>query len=320
VMLKSGHARMVHQLQVSPLEPVFGTAGQDGSFRLWSSVGAKDELYRFDAQHSAACTTVAFSPSENITAAGFSDGRVRFFHFGVEGAAAAPGLAWQPYECAVRSLCFVAGGQALVAGSVDGALTVIWLAEACSVIVASLVDMLQHRGSPVTCVCDSILKPGTWLACSEDQCISVWQCESQHGLFMTDFFSTEDRYPATVAECPQDAPLGMCAIFSASDADVLLFAGQSTCKTIVFYDFVKKNYIRSINIEHYVQSMDVSKDGAFIAVGTPDHLVKLVDYHDGAFQDFEGHVSEVTSVVFEPQHNRLLTCSYGNMLIWSTEA
>ena len=59
---------------------------------------------------------------------------------------------------------------------------------------------------------------------------------------------------------------------------------QSTGQAIVFYDFVQQNFVRSISVEHAVQSFDVSQDGALIAVGTSDHLVKLVDYQEGNFQ------------------------------------
>lgn len=52
----------------------------------------------------------------------------------------------------------------------------------------------------------------------------------------------------------------------------------------MFYDFVQQNFVRSISVEHAVQSFDVSQDGALVAVGTPDHLVKLVDYQEGNFQ------------------------------------
>ena len=97
--------------------------------------------------------------------------------------------------------------------------------------------------------------------------------------------------------------------------------GRPRClahKAVVFYDFVQQNYLRSIPVEHFVTTLAVSPDGAFVAVGTPDHLVKLIDYQDGNFQDFEGHCSAVTAVSFEPAGKLLSTGEGGSLLVWDT--
>ena len=113
-------------------------------------------------------------------------------------------------------------------GSEDGTVTSAWLGAGSSSVFSTSVDLLQHRGSPVCGLDASSLRPDIWLACSEDQCISVWQ--SQHGSASTlmDFFATSDRYPAagTASVGLGLAAPAMHAMFSTIEEHILLFAGQ----------------------------------------------------------------------------------------------
>ena len=319
VLLKSAHVGPVLSVEASTHESLFGTCGSDGSFRMWSMEGAKDEIFKFEAEKGVECTCLTFSPADKIVAVGFGNGAVRIFD--ISGETLEPALEWNPSESAVEAISFVAQGEVLCVGTADGAVTLGWLGEGGMTILSSLVDMLQHRNSPVSCISASPLRPDTFLVCSEDQCLSVWECTPvTRQAKIIDFFETNDRYPADASGMSDDGDASlvpaMQAVFSTTEDNILIFAGQSTSKAVVFYDFLQQNYVRSINVEHYVQSLAVSPDGGFIAVGTPDHLVKLIDYQDGNFQDFEGHNSPVTHVAFEQNNGRLLSCGHGMTLLW----
>jgi len=321
VLLKSSHVGAVTSVKASPHDTVFGTCGVDGSFRMWSLEGAKDEVFKFEAAGEAKCTCLAFSPTERIVAVGFEDGSVRVFDISESKLESA--LLWHPSEAPITSIGFVAQGSVLTVGSSDGAVTMGWLGEGGTAVLSSSVDLLQHRNSTVMGIEASPRRPDTFAVCSEDQCVSVWNCDPKaRQSKIIDFFETNDRYPANpVAEEENSVAASTSAMsiaFSVSEENILLFAGQSTRKAIVFYDFVAQNYVKSVNVEHYVLSLSVSLDGAFIAAGTPDHLVKLIDYYEDNFQDFEGHSSAVHSVAFEPHQHRLLTCGQGSTLIWNT--
>jgi len=102
ILLKSGHVGSVMAVEASPHQPVFGSCGADGSFRLWSLEGARDEVFKFSTEDDIACTCLSFSPCDELVAVGFADGAVRLFCATLGGDAAEAVLYWRPEECAVR--------------------------------------------------------------------------------------------------------------------------------------------------------------------------------------------------------------------------
>ena len=58
--------------------------------------------------------------------------------------------------------------------------------------------------------------------------------------------------------------------------------------------------------------MDVSQRADYIAFGTRDRLVVLMDYEEGTVQEYVGHGDAVTSIKFNLSQDKMLLYSGGN--------
>ena len=44
--------------------------------------------------------------------------------------------------------------------------------------------------------------------------------------------------------------------------------------------------------------------------------MKVLDYYEGSFQDFDGHCNGVSNVQFSPSGEKLLSVGYSDVVLW----
>ena len=187
----------------------------------------------------------------------------------------------------------------------------------------------EHKGVPITSV-DSIFKEETrltyWLAVSKDRRVSVWNNKlNEDSLQLVDWLKSSDsqsdltdlanktqdwsKYPKSLA---QFAPCSS----NSSTKDLIIYIGHGLKKEIVFYNFIKKQIVRTMSLTEWPECFAVSPKCNLIALGTKTRLVQLKDYSQGTFQDYAQHSDTVAAIHFSNDGKKMYTSAYNEIFIW----
>lgn len=340
IRLVSGHRNKINGVLFTEKNLLL-SGGDDGSVRVWSTKNREQALQFQVLEQSCTCLACgpATSPSTTsgrrqygdaesqcslpLVVGGYSDGTVRLFDVTkVEML-----LKMHPHAVTVTAIAFSADGSMIMSGGSDGLVAVSSPTTGMTVRVIS-----DHKGVAISAM-DAILAkdidvgvkaPTLWLSCSMDRRISVWAAD-----WSKDFCELVDwlTFPAP-AVMPDGSRIKKndtshfyqlpptLAKFSPEDVDTIVYCGYGMDRVVHFYSITKRRVLRTVSLTHWGLSLDVSPDSSLISVGIGERLIKLLDYHEGSFQDFTGHSGAVSLTRFSPSGSSLLTVSHNEMFIW----
>lgn len=311
---------------------LLASCSRDGALHLWKSDTLEQTMVIQVPRK--ACTCLAFSPSAVseqepppiLCAVGHSDGVVRVCSI-ASGKVVAK---LQPHQSSVRSITYSPDGHVILSGCSDGLVAV---TNALTGMVVRVIS--DHQGAPITDLHTTrrIPKiPGKeipdntymWLIASGDRRVSVWNGDWKRDMCcLLDWLS----FPG-----PSMAPNGTklkkgdksqydhlppsLARFSPTESDILVYTGYGKETCVQFYSLSQKTVMRKTALTHWATSMDISPGGHLLAFGCQEHLVTLMDYEEGSFQDYTGHVGGVDVVCFSRCGQFLVTASMSDVHVW----
>lgn len=327
IRLVSGHVDQVNGIAVSPTQH-FASCSQDGSLRVWS-LEDREQILQFQVVEQA-CTCVAFMPQPDTNKrdklpdiiCGYSDGTVRMFDVNqVEMV-----LKMRPHATAVTAINASSDGMMILSGGDDGLIAVSSPTTGITVRVIS-----DHKGAPIMNIDVTEAKdrdlpihaPLLWLATSADRRVSIWSSD-----WSTDFCELVDwlSFPA-----PAFAPDGSVmpkggqdfsmlppslAQFSPEEQDIVVYVGYGMQKNISFYSLSQRKVVRTATLTHWCSSLDLSPNSPLILLGSNERLLKLMDYHEGSFQDFVGHNDRVHFVKFSSNGKYVFSVCNAEVFVW----
>ncbi len=193
-----------------------------------------------------------------------------------------------------------------------------------SIAISNLVQGLllrifnEHRGTIPICIIDSkkFLENNyyLWLITSHDRRVSLWKSNQQFDLCsLIDWltFSSPDTknnwqsYPPSLARF--------------IDINLIIYTGYGIEKCLQIYNIDKKQIIRTIKLNHWCSSFDISNMkilNQLIAIGTNERLVELKDYTQETFQDFLGNSDRIENIKFNKSNDLLITTSSNEIFVW----
>jgi WD40 repeat protein len=90
-------------------------------------------------------------------------------------------------------------------------------------------------------------------------------------------------------------------------------------KCLQIYNINKKQIIRTITLNHWCSSFDISNmkiSNQLIAIGTNERLIQLKDYTQETFQDFIGNSDVISNIKFNKSNDLLITTSSNEIFVW----
>lgn len=213
-----------------------------------------------------------------------------------------------------------------MAGSCEGLIAVLDLNQGTTTRIIN-----DHKTAPITSlesVYDSIKQTTYWLAASKDRRVSIWSSKLKEDLYqIIDWLTfpfeyktknvSSDRLVKKTFWSEQPNVLAMFAHCDAKTSpDTLIVIGNDTKKQIVFYNFIKKQIVRTMELTEYPQCVSKSPRSNLIAFGTKSRLLQLKDYNRATFQDYAQHSDSVSSVCFSNDCKRLFTAAFNEIFIW----
>lgn len=213
-------------------------------------------------------------------------------------------------------------------GSIEGVLVVLDLNQGVATRILN-----DHKGAPITNI-DSFYredkKQTCWLASSRDRRVSVWSSKWSEDLFqMIDWlsfpappFGDEEnkdnqsisykywlKYPPSLAYFEPRSK-------SNSTTETLVYVGYGLNKQILFYNFVKKQIIRNMDLSEWAECLAISPKLNLIAFGTKSRLLQIKDYNLATFQDYSQHSDTVSCMCFSNDAKKLFSTSFNEIFIW----
>ena len=242
-------------------------------------------------------------------AVGFCDGVVTFFDL----KKLAVFKKINPHKEKVTHLAVAPENEFILSGSESGSAALI---DANSLFISRLLS--DHKSSPIS---DSSFSKFTrndnryFAIASQNRKISIWQINW-----------TKDRCVLcdwVVIDGPQigDSAAGPPTLveFSTTEKDILLFTGFSFVQGINFYNMIQRKVVRQLDLNSYATFLTISPRGNLICTGTENWLIKLIDYHEGSFQDFLLHSGKVVKACFCHRNQLLVSCASNEVAIWEVK-
>ncbi|XP_058250376.1 WD repeat-containing protein 90 isoform X2 [Hemibagrus wyckioides] len=319
IRLISGHKSKVNGVVCSPDERHFVTCGADGSVRVWA-LPSNELLVQFQVLNQS-CECVCWSPAAGAcelgsvgrVAGGYSDGSVRIF--GV--ASAEMELKLQPpHHGAVSALQYSHHGEVLLSGGQDGVIAVSSPSTGVSLRIIN-----DHKGalvSAIQCTSKQYKEYGLegnelWLAVSSDRRVSIWASDwAKDKCELLDWLTFPAPAPQDAASLPPSL-----AAFSPTERGIVVYTGYAAEKELIFYCLKKKQVMRTVSLTDWALSLSLCFRGRLLAVGSNQHVLKLINSSSGRFQDFTWHSDSVHHCSFSQSGTQLFTTAHGEVFLWS---
>jgi hypothetical protein len=324
VRLVTSHMDKINQICFFN-DKFLSTVSNDGSLNIWS-ITDRERLIQFEVKSPAICQTLVscelfhkFSKNSKtmnsknpFILVGYSDGYIRLFDIEKKNLIAK----LKPFNHEITFLSYCKNTSFVLVGSKQGHIAVVDLSV---VKTTKIID--DHRGAPITSL-DNIYKPELgltyWLAASKNKKLSIWCCNLNEDLYqMIDMLS----FPSTINE---DSSLNIPTLAqfvsnidkNNKEKDLIAYVGYGLKKQILFYDFNKKEVIRSMDLSEWPDCMAISPNLSIIAFGTNSRLLQIKDFNQSNFQDYMQHSDSVGSVCFSNDGRKLFSTSYNEIFIW----
>uniref|UniRef100_A0A672FSF8 WD repeat domain 90 n=1 Tax=Salarias fasciatus TaxID=181472 RepID=A0A672FSF8_SALFA len=314
--LVSGHKTEVNDVVFSSDESHFATCSEDGSVRVWSTVGY-ELVVQFQVL-SQACGCVCWSPvsrlDDSCLAAGYSDGTLRVFRL----SSTEMEMKLHPHQVALTAIRYSAHGRRVILSAARNGL----VAVSSPASGATIRVIRDHKGATITsiqCVTEQCQKFGLegnelWLAASADRRVSVWAADwSREKCDLLDWLS----FPAPPYS--GDSPPPSMAAFCPDDHSLVVYTGYGVERELSFYSLTKKQVTLKIALPHWASCISLSSRSQLVAVGSKERVLKLIKANSGRFQDFSHHSDSLQKCCFSPSGRLLFSVAFNEILLWEVQ-
>ncbi|RNA21555.1 WD repeat-containing 90 [Brachionus plicatilis] len=323
VRIVSTHSSKINQLLCIE-DKYLSSVSDDGCLNLWS-IKERERLIQFEVKVAAVCQALIRQDGKmfrannipnkgSLVVVGYADGSIRMYSVEQKNIVSK----FKPFAQSVTSITFCEGTSSILAGSSDGSIAIIDLNEGMTTRILE-----EHKGSSVTSL-DSFY--------SEDKKMTYWCAASQNGISIWNFKSSEDMiqmvdwlsFPAydddsDSSYAQQSTTLAYFEPKSNQKMhiDTLIYVGRGLKKNIIFYNFIKKELVRKMELSEWASCLSVSPKRNLFAIGTKTRLLQIKDYNHGTFQDYSQHSDTVSSVCFSCDGKKLFSSSFNEIFIWN---
>lgn len=298
------------------------SVSDDGCLNLWS-IKDRERLIQFEVKVSALCQALVrldgksfknknIPEKGSMVIVGYADGSIRLYSIEQKNIISK----FKPFARSITSITFCEGTNNILAGSLDGLIAVIDLNEGITTRILE-----EHRGSSVTSL-DSIYsdekKLNFWCASSQNG-ISIWSCKwSEDIIQMVDWLS----FPVHDSDVELSKHSPTQAFFEKkssqkSQIDTLIYTSYGLRKNVFFYNFLKKELVRKMELSEFAECLAISPKQNILAFGTKTRLLQIKDFNHGTFQDYSQHSDTVSSVCFSNDGKKLFSSSFNEIFIWN---
>eukprot|EP00736_Rhodelphis_marinus_P007017 Rmarinus@m.27611 len=262
-----------------------------------------------DSQGGVSGTTAKMSKRcRDYMAVGYTSGAIQFFN----PTSFESSHTVKPHNSSITAIAYNYNATVLISGSASG--TVVFTAMLTH--ESLILPLDEISGLSVQALRVSPLEYDLALVVAEGGYFGVLECDWSGGKVRLVREMLGEQVPE--GQIPQRSSLSRLVEFSMVSPTVLLVTGgaQWPGPRLVYYDFVHGTELRSIALRTLPRSLTLSPSGYLIAIGTDDHLVRIIDYEDGTFQDFIGHSDQVTALQFSPSGKKLVSGGFGDLVVW----
>jgi WD40 repeat protein len=286
-----GHADWVKCVAYAPAGDTIGSAGLDGTLRLWQT-GSFQEIWRVEG-HTSAVLCLAFSPAGRWLVTGGQDRvlclwdlRTRREHWRAAG-----------HSDNINAVAFTGGGERILSASHDGTL------RSWDTASGQQVRSWSAHDGPVWGV--AVTADGRRaLSGGQDRTIRLWNLDTGESLLSL----PEQTMTVT---CVGLTPDGRYALSGGMDTRVRLWDLTTHQEVHAFTGHTAR-----------VTSVAFSPDGRRVASGSRDRSVRIHDAGSGSeLFSFTGHNHWVTAVAWNPAGNQVVSASVDRTLcVWDVPA
>lgn len=189
---------------------------------------------------------------------------------------------------------------------------------------AVIKKMVDHKGSAITSM-DSFRSSDNnqtyWLIASQDRKLSVWSGKSSEtSIQLIDWITFPSR-PELKFNSPPSLAKFECSAnkLSQSGVENIIFVGQGLEKQIIVYNFIKKEIVRTVELDEMPECISFSNNKKVLAMGTRSRMLQIKDYQFSDSEDdyYTQHSDTVSSVCFSADDRKLISTAYNEIFIWT---
>lgn len=317
----STHGSKINQL-ICIEDKFLSSVSDDGCLNLWS-IKDRERLIQFEVKVAALCQTQVKLDGKSfknknipdkgtMVIVGYADGSIRLYSIEKKNIISKIKV----FSKSITSIAFCERTNSILVGSSEGLIAVIDLDEGMTNRILE-----EHKGSSVTCL-DSFFfeekKMSYWCAASQNG-ISIWSSTGSEDIIqMVDWLS----FPAFETELDSAKLSPTLAYFELktskkTQVDTLIYIGHGLKKNVFFYNFIKKELVRKMELSEWAESLALSPKRNLLAFGTKTRLLQIKDYNHGTFQDYSQHSDTVSSVCFSCDGKKIFSSSFNEIFIWN---
>ncbi|KAG2374703.1 hypothetical protein C9374_010447 [Naegleria lovaniensis] len=317
-----------HSHVVSGLAKVNGyvtSSSHDGTVRVWTkfisnnnlSLNQVLEMKRGEDVHVAALCMDKSSTS-NLVVVGYSEGTI-FVNY-LNNLENVLKNKIKPHEEALTCI-LVTPSNRIITGSANGILTLVdnlvnltsdsTLALPTEFLENRFIFLREFQGLRI-CSLDYDPKTKRFVNTTCTGLVSVW---NDTDLTQIAKFAPH-IYTRKVAE-KEKYEIDVIAKFSPFESEVLLITAPSkTCPKIEFYNYKREYCLRVVEMHCFANCFAISQKHRWIAFGTRERLVVLMNYSTGEFEEYEGHGDGIQSIMFDDECDELYSAGFSDTFVW----